>query len=101
MSKVVGSPQRDTDVVLQLRGGAESCDVILVGCGVPKRGMGWYHGKQMLEGMCDSAKLVAVVEPWFLGGGADSPPGKVFKEWADEMAASYDCKFLKGVADLD
>ena len=37
-------------VVDRLRGGATKCDVILVGCGVPKRGMGWYHAKQMLDG---------------------------------------------------
>ena len=54
----------------RLRGGADQCDVILVGCGVPKRGMGWYHAKQMLEGQVPSAKLSAIVEPFFLGPGA-------------------------------
>ena len=24
-------------------------EVVLVGCGAPNRGMGWYHGIQMLE----------------------------------------------------
>jgi len=86
----------------RLRGGAgDKCDVVLVGCGVPKRGMGWYHGKQMLEGDVASAALTTVVEPWFLGGGADSPPGKVFKEWADEMASAYGTKFCKSVGDLE
>jgi hypothetical protein len=51
--------------------------VILIGCGVPKRGMGWYHAKQLLDGDVPSAHLTTVVEPWFLGQGADSPPGKV------------------------
>ena len=64
-----------------LRGGASAaakqCDVILIGCGVPKRGMGWYHAKQMLDGDVPSAQLTTIVEPWFLGQGADSPPGKV------------------------
>jgi len=88
--------------LLRLRGGdAGKCDVILVGCGVPKRGMGWYHGKQMLEGDVPSAKLTAVVEPYFLGPGADSPPGQAFKAWADEMAAEYGTIFVNDVKDLN
>ena len=72
-----------------------------MGCGVPKRGMGWYHGKQMLEGMCPSAKLTTVVEPYFLGPGADSPPGKTFNAWADEMSAKHGTKFCKSVGDVE
>eukprot|EP00316_Scyphosphaera_apsteinii_P021067 CAMPEP_0119309510 /NCGR_PEP_ID=MMETSP1333-20130426/15807_1 /TAXON_ID=418940 /ORGANISM="Scyphosphaera apsteinii, Strain RCC1455" /LENGTH=370 /DNA_ID=CAMNT_0007313499 /DNA_START=122 /DNA_END=1234 /DNA_ORIENTATION=- len=59
-----------------------TCSVWVVGCGVPKRGMGWYHAKQILDGEISTAKLTAVVEPWFLGPGSDSPPGKAFGEWA-------------------
>lgn len=124
MSRVTGVSQPIQDVVQQLRGGGESCDVILVskhmctklipctaphdlgrslqvGCGVPKRGMGWYHGKQMLEGMCPSAKLTTIVEPYFLGDGADSPPGKAFKAWADDMSATHGTKFCKSVGDVE
>ena len=88
-------------VVDRLRGGATKCDVILVGCGVPKRGMGWYHAKQMLDGDCPSAELTAVVEPWFLGAGADSDAGKTFKEWADEMEAEHGTKFVKDISELE
>jgi hypothetical protein len=33
-------------------GGAKEgqAEVVLVGCGAPNRGMGWYHAVQMLEG---------------------------------------------------
>jgi len=87
---------------LRLCGGeGEKCDVVLVGCGVPKRGMGWYHGKQMLDGDVPSAVMPAVVEPFFLGAGADLPPGKAFKAWADEMAATHGTKFVKDIAELD
>ncbi len=48
-------------------------EVVLVGCGCPLRGMGWYHAVQMLGGECPSAKLSYIVEPWFLGPGK-SPP---------------------------
>ena len=88
---------------LRLCGGSTGtkCDVVLVGCGVPKRGMGWYHGKQMLEGDVPSAKMTAVVEPWFLGPGADSPPGETFKKWADEMEAEHGTKFVKDISELE
>jgi len=85
----------------RLRGGAQKCDVVLVGCGVPKRGMGWYHAKQMLDGDVPSAQLTTVVEPWFLGAGGDSPPGKVFQEWATEMEKAHGTKFCKDVSELD
>jgi len=88
--------------VCVLRGGSTTkCDVVLVGCGVPKRGMGWYHGKQMLEGDVPSATLTSVVEPWFLGAGADSPPGQSFKAWADEMEGKYGTKFVKDISELE
>jgi predicted dehydrogenase len=101
MSRIAGSSPNVEDVVQQLRGGGAPCDVVLVGCGVPKRGMGWYHGKQMLEGMCPSAKLTTIVEPYFLGPGADSPPGKTFNAWAEEMSAKYGTKFAKSVEELE
>jgi len=44
-------------------------EVVLVGCGVPLRGMGWYHAVQMLGNECPSAKLCYIVEPWFLSAG--------------------------------
>jgi hypothetical protein len=49
--------------------GDKQCEVVLVGCGLPKRGMGWYHAVQMIKNKCPSAKLCYIVEPWFLGGG--------------------------------
>jgi len=44
-------------------------EVVLVGCGCPLRGMGWYHAVQMLNGEVPHAKLCYVVEPWFMGAG--------------------------------
>lgn len=52
--------------------GEKQCEVVLVGCGAPGRGMGWYHAEQMLKGKCPSAKLLYIVEPWFLGAGTYS-----------------------------
>jgi hypothetical protein len=45
------------------------CEVVLVGCGAPNRGMGWYHAVQMLRGDIPSSVLAYIVEPWFLGAG--------------------------------
>jgi len=44
-------------------------EVILVGCGCPLRGMGWYHAVQLLGNECPHAELKYIVEPWFMGGG--------------------------------
>lgn len=75
------------------------CDVIVVGAGVPKRGMGWYHAKQILDGEVPSATLSAVVEPWFLGAGAESPPGAVFAQWAEETS-KRGVTFCKSVSEV-
>jgi hypothetical protein len=32
-----------------MKAGPGQSEVILVGCGAPNRGMGWYHGIQMIE----------------------------------------------------
>ena len=50
--------------------------------------MGWFHGLQLVEGACASARLSDVVEPWFLGPGKDSDAGAEFSkgvvdEWPD------------------
>ena len=50
--------------------------------------MGWFHGLQLVEGECASARLSDVVEPWFLGPGKDSDAGAEFSkgvvdEWPD------------------
>ena len=80
--------------------GDKQCEVVLVGCGAPKRGMGWYHAVQMLKGKCPSAKLCYVIEPWFLGGGATGPGGAEFAEWQKETEEKDGVVFLKSVADL-
>ena len=64
------------------------CDVVLVGCGVPGRGMGWYHAKQLLDGDIPSGNLTDVVEPWFLGKGANSEAGAEFGKFKEANAGS-------------
>jgi len=75
-------------------------EVILVGCGQPNKGMGWYHAIQMLEDRCPSASLDYVVEPWFMGGGSDSEAGQEFKEWQTDAEAKYGTTFTASMDDL-
>jgi predicted dehydrogenase len=75
-------------------------EVVLVGCGAPNRGMGWYHAIQMLEKKCPHASLDYIVEPWFLGGGKDSPLGKEFVEWSSDAEKEYGVKFTVSLDDL-
>jgi len=71
----------------------DQAEVILVGCGCPLRGMGWYHAVQMLGGECPSAKLCHIVEPWFLGAGATGPGGPEFAAFKDKTAAEHGVQF--------
>ena len=50
----------------------QQAEVVLVGCGAPGRGMGWYHAEQLLKNKCPSAMLKYIIEPWFLGAGTFS-----------------------------
>lgn len=75
-------------------------EVILVGCGCPLRGMGWYHAVQMLGGECPSAKLCHVVEPWFLGPGADGPGGPEFGEFRKKYEEEAGVQFHKSMGDI-
>ena len=42
----------------------KTLDVIVVGCGLPKRGMGWFHLMQFLQ--MPNVNVRAVVEPYYL-----------------------------------
>ncbi|KAL7513485.1 hypothetical protein ACHAWX_000773 [Stephanocyclus meneghinianus] len=75
-------------------------EVVLVGCGMPLRGMGWYHAVQMLGGECPSAKLCHIVEPWFLGPGASGPGGAEFAEFKTKSEEEHGVQFYTSVADL-
>jgi len=75
-------------------------EVVLVGCGAPNRGMGWYHGVQMVEDKCPSASLDYVVEPWFMGPGGDGPGGDDFKKCQSEWESTYGVQFATSLNDL-
>merc|ERR1711966_562276 len=79
---------------------AGQAEVILVGCGAPNRGMGWYHAVQMLDKKCPSASLDFIVEPWFMGAGGEGPGGPEFKEWQAEAESKYGTKFATSLDDL-
>jgi predicted dehydrogenase len=79
---------------------ANQAEVILVGCGCPLRGMGWYHAVQMLGNECPSAKLCYIVEPWYLGAGAEGPGGPEFIEFQKKTEEEHGVGFFKSLADL-
>ena len=49
---------------------------------------------------CPSASLDYIVEPWFMGDGADSPAGQDFKVFQDETEAGHGTVFAMSLADL-
>lgn len=83
----------------------QQCDVVLVCCGAPLRGMGWYHSVQLLSGKCPSAKLIAVVEPFFLGNNTnakESPFYESFKSFEASVNTTHpDVKFVASIHDLN
>lgn len=78
----------------------KQAEVVLVGCGCPLRGMGWYHAVQMMGDEVPHAKLCHVVEPWFLGAGAEGPGGPEFAEFAKKSEADHGVAFHKSLSDL-
>merc|ERR1719445_1403562 len=75
-------------------------EVILVGCGCPLRGMGWYHAVQLLGNECPSAKLTTIVEPWFMGAGASGPGGDEFADFQKKTEEEHGTAFYKSFQDV-
>ncbi len=58
-------------------------DVVVVGCGLPKKGMGWFHLNQLLE--MPNANVTAIVEPFFLNQKLCSNPPESFKALVKDL----------------
>jgi predicted dehydrogenase len=61
--------------------------VICVGCGEPKKAMGWYHLTQLLDE--SRAKVISVVEPWYLGKGCGAAGADVFAKFREDANKSH------------
>ena len=103
---------------------------IVVGCGEPKKSMGWFHLQQLAVN--PKAELLAVVEPWcaqirrtahpigavahgdsilkpavplvrrFLGGGAGSRGAAEFEAMRTELGRTHPgCKFYASVDEVN
>lgn len=64
----------------------DNLDVVVVGCGMPKRGMGWYHLTQLLE--MKNANMVGVVEPFFLNSKLCPTPPEAFAALVKDLEAA-------------
>mmetsp|Transcript_24141 Transcript_24141/g.27963 ORF Transcript_24141/g.27963 Transcript_24141/m.27963 type:complete len:478 (-) Transcript_24141:154-1587(-) len=72
-----------TSEVIVNRVSGKSLDVVLVGCGMPKKGMGWYHLTQLLD--MPNANVVAVVEPFFLNKKLCPTPPEAFAKMVESL----------------
>lgn len=83
---------------------SKTASVVLVGCGCPKRSMGWYHAIQMLDterNVCPSASLKYVVEPWYMSeAGAKSPGGVDFTAWKTSLESTQGIQFSETTAGI-
>lgn len=74
---------------------APPLSVVLVCCGEPKKSMGWFHLTQLLEHQ--RVRVSAVVEPWFLGKGANGPGAEQFAAF---RAQHPDLCFFPSLSDV-
>lgn len=72
--------------------------VVLVGCGMPKKSMGWYHLTQLMKMKDDGVDVVAVVEPFFCGICSDVP-GE-FTKFRIEMEREHGITFYGSPSEL-
>jgi len=73
--------------------------VVSIGCGEPKKSMGWFHLNQIMHD--PRVKLHSIVEPWFLGAGKSSPGAKAFNKFADELRSIHpELKFYSSVEEM-
>ena len=63
--------------------------------------MGWYHAEQLLAGRCPSARLVAIVEPFYMTQQSSKIPGySEFHSWRQRKEAKDGIHFYSSVSDL-
>jgi predicted dehydrogenase len=72
--------------ILTNKVGDKSLNVVIVGCGMPKRGMGWYHLTQLMD--MPNANVVAVVEPFFLNNSLCPSPPEQFTVLVKQLEAA-------------
>ena len=74
---------------------SDKVDVVVIGCGLPKKSMGWYHLEQLLT--MPSVKVKAVVEPFYLSvNPADVP--QTFASMVNSL--KNDITFTSSVSEL-
>lgn len=83
---------------------ATAATVVLVGCGCPKRSMGWYHAIQMLDderNVCPSARLKYIVDPWYMSeAGKTSPGSDDFYAWKATLEKERGIQFFATVPEV-
>jgi len=79
---------------------SKKVDIILIGMGLPKKGMGWYHLLQLLneEGLKEYVDVKGVVEPFFLNSDLCKSVPASFTDFVDENSQIH---FVKNVEELD
>jgi predicted dehydrogenase len=95
MSSVTAATSTSTTTV--------SVSVVVIGCGCPLRSMGWYHAEQLLAGRCPSARLVAIVEPFYMqsNDAVTTAAGYAeFHTWRHERETKDGINFYRSVKDL-
>ena len=77
-------------------------DVVLVGMGLPKKGMGWYHLTQLLSDarLAPYVNVVSVVEPFFMNPKLCVNVPTAFSEYVDMTSNQYGVSFVKSIDEV-
>jgi len=73
----------------------DSISVVVVGCGLPKKSMGWYHVDQLQKMTTSNANVVSIVEPYFVSLGDKAP-----RSWLNFVSSNPQITFVESVSDL-
>lgn len=76
----------------------KTLDVVVVGCGLPKRGMGWYHLTQLLTS--DDVTVAGVVEPFFANATLCKSPPPSWTELVKSLKEEEDVPCTDSVSKL-
>ena len=81
---------------------AKKVDVVVVGMGMPKKGMGWYHLTQFLtdEKLSQNVNVLGVVEPFFLNPALCKSVPTAFTEYVELTSAKHGTSFVKSIQEL-
>lgn len=78
--------------------GSNIIDLVLVGCGLPEKGMGWHHLKQLLE--IKTVNILCIIEPYYMNPKYCPHPPKEFVEFVSLLRKEHNIEVVANVQEM-